>query len=1224
MAPPSVPAGKSRTWLLVILLLVLAIASLAGVWYKLRPKPPDMVAVMHVNNRGIGHMERFKPGIAPSVKDFEEVVRLAPDWTPGQINLGIALMNRAKGEQPEEALKTNARALAIFADVLKKDPNNPYAHFCRGLIIYWRSLPEQYPQAREEFRAVTQVDPKDPFAWFWLGKVSEEEPEQAIKCFERALELDSFLNAARFGLHSMLQQAGKEREAKAAMDEWQALKNSESGTPALEDGWTTPSRDDFYTDRGRYARLIGAPDPTPPPAAGPLPLFRQDDKLQVRLAPGARWATAADFGSGPVADLRKRVRERFGGVMVVLDYNGDGKPDLLLLGAVVEGGAVRDLLLRNDGDSGFTDVTAEAGLGGARPTLGCCVADFDNDNHPDLLLTGAGRVWLFRNNQKGGFEDVTAKAGLDKLHGVYLGATFVDLDQDGDLDLILAGYADTPEHALAALDSKETPGGLGLTVYLNIGEAQPASKSEDPPPLPPAFRKADGPPGLLGDRVPAVNVAVTDLDLDGDLDLLVLADGKAPALVLNDRLLRFHRAALPDAAVPAGKWNGALVLDSGNRQRSDLLLLGPGHAPVLLLHRPNSSEPDTSKWFEPHALEAPALLQAHAVDIDLDSWTDVIGLSAERRPVLLRNDGRRLVHVPEALGADRDWPSDLAAVAVTDVNCDGWPDVVVWSEKSGLQVHHNLKNGNHGLKFQLTGHRRVELEGGLSDRTNADGFGARLSAHAGTLRSDMEYTTLSAGLGQSRQPVFVGIGPYPEVDVIRVLWPDLVWQAEFNAPAGPGCEVRLLNEKNRKDTSCPLLFAWDGRRFGFVTDFLGAGSVGELQPDGTCRPPRPEESVKIEAHQLVPRDGQYVLKIAEPMDEVTYLDRLQLVVLDHPADVRVYPDERFTDGPPPSQDLLALRGEVFPVRARDHRGRDVTATLRQWDRDTVSDFARRSWLGFAEDHWVELDFGDRLAKFGPKDRLILCLAGWTDYPYPESIWAAHQAGVGLQAPLLERLGTDGRWRGVCEAGFPAGLPRMMTLDVTGKLTGPSCVVRLRTNMQVFWDQAFVAPCVEAVAADGKKPGTVRATTLDVAKATLSARGLMQEFSPDGRQPTIYDYDRLDAVPVSRLAGKLTRFGDVTELLRGLDDQFVLFGPGDDLDVRFDARRLPDLPAGWTRSFVLRTWGYCKDCAPFTATGATIEPLPFRAMGNYPYGSEKKYPHPEYQRRSNTRPVGRTR
>jgi hypothetical protein len=1180
----------------------LAAAGLIGVAVKVNLKPPDMVAVMHANNRGVGHMEQYKVGIVPAVKDFEDVVRLAPDWTPGQINLGIALMNLAKGDlPPEEQKKANQRALAIFADVLKKDPNNPYAHFCRGLIIQWRGDPAQFPQAREEFRSVTRTDPKDPHAWFWLGKVSED--EQALSCFQRALELDPYMNAARFNLHGLLRQAGKQEQADAVLQQWEALHHAD---------WSTPMDERYYTDRGRYARLIGAPEPTPPPADGPLPLFRRDDKLQVQLAPGARWATSADLGSGPVATLRQRVRQRFGGVLVAFDYNGDGKPDLFLLSAVVENGAVRDLLLRNDGDGRFTDVTADAGLAGARPTLGCCVADFDNDNHPDLLLTGAGRVWLFHNNQEGKFEDVTAKAGLDKVEGVYLGATFVDLDQDGDLDLVLAGYADTPEHALAYLDGKESAGALGLTVYLNVGEARARVKTEDPPPLNPSFRRVENTPGLVGDAVPVTNFAVTDLDLDDDLDLFVLADGNAPALVLNDRLLRFHRAALPESVVPAGKWNGALVLDSRHQGRSDLLVVGPGRAPLLLLHHPNVSEPDTSKWFEAQPIQGPALLQAAATDIDLDSCTDVVGLSEARRPVLLRNDGRRLVHVPEALGSDRDWPDDLTALAVADLNCDGWPDVVVWSEKSGLQVHHNLGNGNHGLAVMLTGHRKVESEG-FADRTNADGFGTRVLAQAGEVRSGAEYTTLSAGLGQSHQPLILGLGRYSGADVVRAYWPDFTWQAEFNLPEW-ACRAFRLGEHNRKETSCPILFAWNGRRFGFVTDFLGAGSVGELQPDRTCRPPRPEESVKIEADQLVPREGRYVLKIAEPMDEVTYLDRLQLIVLDHPADVRVYPDERFTDGPPPSQDLLALRGEVFPVRARDHRGRDVTAALRHRDRDTVSDFGRRAWIGFAEDHWVELDFGDRLAKYGPHDRLVLCLAGWTDYPYPESIWAAHQAGVQVQAPVLERLGPDGHWQTVCEAGFPAGLPRVMTLDVTGKLTGPSCVVRLRTNMQVFWDQAFVAPCT----------GTFRATPLEVDTARLSVRGCMQEFSPDGRQPTVYDYDRLDAVPVSRLAGRLTRLGDVTELLRGLDDQFVIFGPGDDLDVRFDARGLPELPAGWTRSFVLRTWGYCKDCAPFTATGATIEPLPFRAMGNYPYGADRKYPHPEYDRRYNTRPVGRTR
>jgi len=369
------------------------------------------------------------------------------------------------------------------------------------------------------------------------------------------------------------------------------------------------------------------------------------------------------------------------------------------------------------------------------------------------------------------------------------------------------------------------------------------------------------------------------------------------------------------------------------------------------------------------------------------------------------------------------------------------------------------------------------------------------------------------------------------------------------------------------------------------------------------------------------------------MDELTLLDRLQLVVMDHPENVCVFPDERFPgEGPPPTQDLLAFRREIFPVKAVDHRGKDVTKTLREWDRDTVRDFAFRSWLGFAEEHWVELDFGDRLKDFGAKDLLILCLAGWTDYPYPESIYAAEQAGIALMPSMLERQGEDGKWQKVCEASFPAGLPRMMTVDVTGKLAGPSCKVRLRTNMQVFWDQIFVAPLVHRIlyqsgAEEIKDMDLLHVTSLRVHSAELSPKVCILEYSPDGRQPTIYDYYRRGTNPVTVPAGRITRYGDVTELLNKADDCFVIFGPGDELTVNFDASCLPPLPEGWTRDFVLRTWGYCKDCAPFTATGDAVEPLPFRAMDAYP-PQKTKYPddvlHNDYRKRYNTRPVGKPR
>jgi hypothetical protein len=1234
------------------------------IWFR-----SDLVAAQHANNGGIGYMEQFD--YDPAVRAFEEAVRRAPNWPPGRINLGIALLNRRSVEETQWApnwlpkrikdeiarrtyrkIEDLDRATQLFTRVLEEDPDNPYAHFCLGRICLSH---ERLSEAIFHFQAVTRVDPNDAHAWHCLSACQREGSVGEQQCLERAVALDPYLTPAVHRL-AMIVRENDPGRARALMAEVAAVRAGQWDNDALA----------TLGELGRYACVIGGPPVNVSvPRTGPLSIFIPAEDLQVSLRPGARWATAADFGTGAMGELRRRLRERFGATMVCLDYNRDGRIDLFLLGAVVEAGQVCDLLLRNDGGNRFTDVTNEVGLGGPCASLGCCVGDFDNNGCPDLLITGVNGLRLFRNTDVVGqsfipvllgppgrgdpvglalvgfgwgssglgppvhrFEDVTHRAGLDALSGVALGAAFVDLDQDGDLDLIVARYADTPGQALAALAEKSVAAGAGLAVFLNVGEAPSELSGEDPPPLRPRFAGATGPATLVGNSAATVAVAVGDLDGDKDQDLVVLRDRDTPELILNDRALRFHRVPKPDTLLPPAAWNGALVLDATHSGRSDVFLVSADQAPCLLLHQSDSKRSGTAPGFRRETVESPPLLQAHAIDLDLDGWTDVVGLSAGLRPVLLHNECGRLVYAREALGRDVDWPRDLVALNVFDADGDGRPDLVVCSESKGLQLHTSADNGNRAVVLELAGHRRLNNRGS-SSRCNADGFGAVAMVQAGHHWTAVENTTSSAGLGQSRRPLMLGLGPFAKPDVVRLRWPDNVCQAEFNIPVG---RVTIINQDNRRRlSSCPVLFAWDGERFGFVTDFLGAGSLGELQPDWTCRQPRPEESIKLGSRQLVPLAGRYVFKLAEPMSEVTYLDRLQLIVLDHPAGVQVLPDERFcSSGKPPSQDLLALDEPVFPIRSRDYRGRDVTAALARWDRRTVGGFARRGWTGYAEEHWVELDFGDRLAAFGPDDGLVLCLAGWTDYPFPESIWAATQAGVALQPPVLERLGPDGRWRTVCaDAGFPAGLPRMMTLDVTGRLGGGRCVLRLRTNIQVYWDQIYAAPLLERIApqsipAPGKPARFFRAVCREVSRASLEARGCMQEYSPDGQRPTVYDYDRLESAPVSGLTGQLTRTGDVTELLRERDDRFVIFGPGDELTVSFEAGGLPNLPPGWVRSFVLRTWGYCKDSGLFTATGDTIEPLPFQGMSAYPYGQGEHYPadpaHDKYRREYNTRVV----
>src|SRR5262249_36420797 len=160
-------------------------------------------------------------------------------------------------------------------------------------------------------------------------------------------------------------------------------------------------------------------------------------------------------------------------------------------------------------------------------------------------------------------------------------------------------------------------------------------------------------------------------------------------------------------------------------------------------------------------------------------------------------------------------------------------DLLLWSESAGLQLLVSSGNKNHGLAIHLTG-RRIVHEGGLESRCNSDGIGTRIITQTQDRAAYAEKCTLSAGLGQSSMPVMLGLGPVDRPDVTRFRWPDNVWQAEFTLQTG---QLNTIKQINRKTTSCPVLFTWNGERFVYVTDFIGAGNLGEMQTDGTCRQP---------------------------------------------------------------------------------------------------------------------------------------------------------------------------------------------------------------------------------------------------------------------------------------------------------------------------------------------------------------------------------------------------
>ncbi len=255
------------------------------------------------------------------------------------------------------------------------------------------------------------------------------------------------------------------------------------------------------------------------------------------------------------------------------------------------------------------------------------------------------------------------------------------------------------------------------------------------------------------------------------------------------------------------------------------------------------------------------------------------------------------------------------------------------------------------------------------------------------------------------------------------------------------------------------------------------------------------------------------------------------------------------------------------------------------DRRTVDGFRKLGgWIGYAEEHGIVLDFGDRLARYGPGDSLWLGLAGWVEYPYSQTNYAAATAGVLLRPPTVERRREDGSWELIePHAGYPAGLPRLTMLDLSGKLCGPRCAIRLRTNLECYWDRAFIAV--------RDRGAEVRVSPLPVSRARLGYRGFTREASPDGLLPLLYDYNHVDPAPLARMSGLLTRYGDVARLLRDDDDRLCLLGPGDEVRLEFDATGPPSCPKGGPAASSSAPWA--------TARTPTRSPPPATRSGRSP-------------------------
>ena len=426
---------------------------------------------------------------------------------------------------------------------------------------------------------------------------------------------------------------------------------------------------------------------------------------------------------------------------------------------------------------------------------------------------------------------------------------------------------------------------------------------------------------------------------------------------------------------------------------------------------------------------------------------------------------------------------------------------------------------------------------------------------------------------------------------MRILWPSGTLQAELS----PSLTARApLVELDRKPSSCPFLYAWNGRGFEFITDFMGGGEMGYAAGPRQWNTPVPEEWVRLRDDQLVAKDGRFELRVTNELEEVLFLDRVKLVAVAHPAEIEVFPNEGLVGAPRRPFRLYPARDLRPPRQARDDRGRDVLEALRHVDRRYVDGFPLLGVRGYAEEHSLTLDLGETT------ERPLLLLTGWTDYAFSSDNLAASQRGLSLKFPSLQVEDGAGRWQTVVASiGLPVGRPQTVVVDLTGLWRGPSRRVRIVTNMRVYWDQALLASESE------HRPQT---TDLDPERADLRERGFSAETSPDGREPFGYQYTRVSRVsPWKTVPGRYTRVGDVRELVQGSDDLFVISRPGDEIAISFDATALPPLRKGWRRTFLLYADGYSKEMDINSATPDVLGPLPFRGMSRYPYEPPEAYP-----------------
>jgi len=1164
---------------LLVSTLVLVRKSLAYRQTQTRPAAASREDAYRANNIGVALLDQFK--YKEAAEAFVRALQIDPKLPLAHINLAIALYNvpDLTGAQRE--------AKDAFTFV----PDAPQPHYILGLIARQQNKPEEAVAA---FQQVLKFDANDVGANVNLGQIyfQQKKYPEAIAAFRIAVAAEPYNGSALYGLGQALLRSNKREEGLAVTQRFKELRERGSATNIGNN----------YLEQGRYAEAVASTGAEPDLVDKRIPDVVFTDVTASALPSGGTW---------PFTDP---LLEQSSGTVVLFDYDGDGDLDLL------EVSSSSQRLYRNDSGK-FTDVTAQSGdLAKTASGVGTAAVagDFDNDGKVDLFVLRYRASALYHNDGNGHFTDVTAKAKLPDYPYLATSVAFVDYDHDGDLDIIIGGGTDVADALKTGKALQEHPPNTLYSLSLML------------PPAPGLLLRNNG-DGTFTDQttvaklssaVTASAVVPTDFDNRRDIDILIKSD-KGVALWRNMRDGTFKDVA-EDVGLRAEKLVTSSIVAVGLRaeilERSSSVAVGDinkdgfidfyfaqgalagyfalsdGREHFQLRRGPGETV------VEPNSRTAKYNNASQLIDYDNDGLLDLVtavttgggdGLQVELR--IWRNTGDGWVEVSDKatrglsskVGAINNRLSGSRLLAAGDIDGDGDTDIIFGIPGGGLRVARN-DGGNRNRAL------RVQLSGKVS---NHSAVGAKVELRAGSLQQKLE--TYSASPAPAPADVLFGLGSRERADAVRIIWPSGVVQAEteFSKPAASTNLASLrVTELDRKPSSCPYLYAWNGERFEFITDFMGGGEMGYLEEPGRHNTPDPDEYVRIRGDQLKERNGRYELRVTNELEEALFADRFQLIAVDHPQGVEVYPNEGMTDPPRPFK-LYATRDAHPPLTAVDDHGNDVLSRSARMDRQYPDDFQRDRIRGYADEHTLTM----KLAETATREHIYLLLTGWTDYAWSSDNVAAAQAGKSMMLPALQVKDAKGQWRTVIEdIGIPVGRPQTVTVDLTGKFLSPSREVRIVTNVRILWDQILVNTSGEQT--------PLRMMRLDPVGADLRWRGFSREITPDGREPFGYDYEQISFTsPWKVMPGRYTREGDVRELLLKSDDMFVISRPGDEISLSFDACKLLPVQAGWTRTFLLYADGFSKEMDINSASPDQVSPLPFHGMTKYPYADPEAYP-----------------